>query len=65
LFGERTIPLNVRQIINKNTAKKLILLPIEDITGGKLIQALLNYSSLLNHEKLFSSLNLYETLEDM
>jgi len=36
LFGERTMPLNVRQIINENTAKKLILLAIEDITGGNL-----------------------------
>ena len=59
------MPLNVRQIINENTAKKLILLAIEDITGGKLIQDLLNYSSLLNHEKLFPSFDLDETVKDM
>ena len=59
------MPLNARQINNQNTAKKLIVLAIEDITGRKLIQDLLNYSSLLNHEKLFSSLDLDETVEDM
>lgn len=34
-IGERTMLLNARQIVNENTAEKLILLAIEDITERK------------------------------
>lgn len=47
-LGERTMLLNARQIVNENTAEKLILLAIEDITERKTIaQELQNFSDEL------------------
>ena len=41
-IGERIMLLNAREVINKNSAEKLILLSIEDITERKKAQEVLN-----------------------
>ena len=41
-IGERVMLLNAREVINKNSSEKLILLSIEDITERKKAQEILN-----------------------
>ena len=41
-IGERVMMLNAREVINKNSSEKLILLSIEDITERKKAQEILN-----------------------
>ena len=43
-IGERVMLLNAREVINKNSQEKLILLSIEDITERKKAQEILNKS---------------------
>ena len=43
-IGERIMLLNAREVVNKNSLEKLILLSIEDITERKRAEAILNKS---------------------
>ncbi len=61
-LGERTMLLNARQIVNENTAEKLILLAIEDITERKTTeQTLKDFSDKLESKVKERTADLLQT----